>query len=773
MKKRQLKRIFAAFIAAASALTVAAVSACSNDAGEAGNDNSQIENPSDDGDGNENAGNGGNQDNNPDNNPSGGGEEDKDIYLNKAAGYSTGFFDPEGGVAEIVEYNADNNKLYLVNGKTQTVDIVSLSSYGENELQTTFDANTDRISFDTLVSGHQGSFAPGFEVGDITSVAVNTDLDVVAVAVQHSDYKAGGAIVILNYDGSFKAAYPAGVQPDMVTFAGSMALTANEGEPREGYEGDAVDPQGSVTVVDLSAAEPAAQTVTFESFDDKRGELVSDGVLLKKDARPSDDLEPEYIATYGDYAYVSLQEANAIAALNLKTLAFESVNGLGFKNHSAEGNGLDLLEDGKAEIAAQDVYGVYMPDGLSTYSADGKTYIVTANEGDAREWGDYSGVDKYEIDGTEVEVLVNEEFDGLEEGKHYVLGGRSLSVWDASDMSLVFDSGDMIESYIAESEDYAQYFNCSNDDVDLDSRSKKKGPEPEAVNVQTIDGKTYAFVALERQSGVMMFDITDLGDVKITAYANSRDYSGLMRGDVAPESVEFIPAAASPDGKNLLVVANENSGTVAIYAMENEQKTYEMHSTFTPAAVQSADHLLIWSVFGNGGKDDGQTSNDFITIYNPTDSEADLTGYKVRYSTLRDGGEREWTEIGLSGTLKAGGYYVIIGSDTGNEEPLISFSQGEYDVKEEFEIDNKQYSVELVDADGTKIDALGVDDDADDANDELYEGSPVASGLNKHSIVIRTDAGDTDDNSADFVIIDLRYAPDPAVYKPISNVTLQ
>lgn len=773
MKKKNLKKIFAVFIAAASTLTLAFAAGCGDDTGATepdGNFGVVDEQPDGDSSQGEDDGAQDGDDSSRDEEPSQG--EEEDIFWNKVASFSTGYSDADGGVAEIVQYNEDNGKLYLVNGKTQTIDIVTLAAYEtDGELQTTFTEATDRIYFDSVVEQNPSSFAEGFEVGDITSVAVNTDLDLIAVAVQHSDYTAAGAVVILDYDGNFKAAYPAGVQPDMVTFAGNLVLTADEGEPREGYSDGATDPMGSVTVIDLGAASPEAKTITFDSFDDSREELVQNGVLLKKNTAPSVDLEPEYIAASGGYAYVALQEANAIAVLNLQTLEFENIYGLGFKDHSIDGNGLDLLEDGVANIQTQDVYGVYMPDGLDIYEADGKTYLITANEGDAREWGDYEGVEKYEIDGTKVEVLKNSEFDGLEEGEHYVLGGRSFSVWDTSDMSLVFDSGDMIESYIAASDEYSAYFNCNNDDVELDSRSKKKGPEPEAVNVQVIDGKTYVFVALERQGGAMMFDITDFNDVSVVSYANSRDYSGDMLGDVAPESIDFIPAEISPNGKNLLVLANENSGTVAVYAMESEQKEYEMHAEFIPVEKGAADHLLIWSVFGNGGKDDGQTSNDFITIYNPTGTAVDLTGYTVKYSTMRDNdGEREWTEISLSGTLQAESFFIIIGEDTGNESPLISFAEGEYDLKVDgLEIDNKQYSIQLTDGSGNLIDSLGVDEDTDDDYPEISEGNPVEN-INKHSIVIRTSAEDANDNATDFAVVDLRKVENPSDYKPVKGV---
>ena len=493
-------------------------------------------------------------------------------------------------------------------------------------------------------------------------------------------------------------------------------------------------------------------------------------MLLKKNTAPSVDLEPEYIAASGGYAYVALQEANAIAVLDIAEKQFLSVNGLDFKDHSLEGNGLDMIKDGSVSVETQEVYGVYMPDGLDTFEQGGKTYIVTANEGDAREWGDYADVQDADVsyggETYEIETLVNAEFDGLDETATYLLGGRSFSVIDAETMEIVYDSGDLIERTIAASE-YADHFNCSNDDVELDSRSKKKGAEPENVKVAAVNGRTFVFVGLERQGGVMAFDVSDLSDVQYVAWANSRDYSADMAGDVAPEGLDFIPAAESPNGQDLLVVSNENSGTVALYALEGEKKTYAMHETAEFIPVEKADHLLIWSVFGNGGNADGQTSNDFIAVCNPTDEAIDLSGYTVRYSTMNDATDRIWTDIDMEGVLPAGGTYVIIGEDTGNEKPLISFAADEYNQKADgLEIDNKQYTVEITDADGNVVDRLGVDNG--DEN-ELCEGAFVTD-ISKNKIVTRTNAADTDNNAADFTVVKLESKEDAAAYKPVAAV---
>ncbi len=706
------------------------------------------------------------------------------LTLNKLAEFDTGFSDAEGGVAEIVKYNTDNGRFYLVNGKTQTVDIVTLRKYGDNgnEAETVFDENTDRIDFTDLVAEHGDDFADGFVVGDITSVAVNTDLDVIAVAVQHEDYDARGAVVLLDYDGGYVAAYAAGVQPDMVTFAGNIVLTADEGEPRMGYE-NGTDPKGSVTAVDLSAgtASGTPETVYFDDFDSQRDSLTAAGVVIMKDAAPSVDFEPEYITALNGKAYVALQEANSIAVLDLESLEFESVMPLGFKDHSVEGSGLDMLEDGEAKIETQEVFGVYMPDGIEAFSVGGETYIATANEGDAREWEEYEGITKKTYGDTKVEVLDNEKWDGLASDETYLLGARSFSVFKASDMSLVYDSGDSIESVAASDERTADYFNCSNDDNELDSRSKKKGPEPEAVKVMTVNGNTYVCVALERQGGVMVYDVTDMSDVSFVSYSTTRDYSQAMAGDVAPESLDFVPAAGNDLGRDLLIVSNENSGTVGVFAVEDGAVEYEMHSTYVKAETEPAepaDHPVISFVYGSGDNDDGAVSHNAIAISNPTDEEADLSGWSLAYSTMRDaeaGAEREWSEYALSVVIPAGGTYVIIGeSANAAGDAALTFGESDYNaVWEGLVVDNKQYSLRLCDADGGIVDALGVTDG--DTSAETGEGNVIDGEVSKQKILYRADLTDTDDNASDFTCVSLKDADEATAeqYRPEASACIK
>lgn len=488
----------------------------------------------------------------------------KEMMLKHLSSYSTGFSNPDGGVAEIVKFNSDNKKMYIVNGVTKTVDIVQLNSDGTMD----FDVATDRIDVSKTI--------PGFTFGDITSVDVNTKKKIIALAVQEADYAKPGAIVFLDYNGKFLKSLAAGVQPDMVTFTpdGNYALTANEGEPRLGYELGTIDPRGSVTLIDLQKGigKATSTVVDFQSFDTKREQLLSNKVLLKKGVTPSLDLEPEYIVVDAESkkAYISLQEGNSIAVFDIQNKKFITIKGLGFKDHSIEKNAIDLIKDKKIHIKAQHVNGMYMPDGIAIYENKGKTYILTANEGDGREWGSYSNIATTVIDGQKVDILKNSEYEGVVADKSYTFGARSFSIWRADTMELVFDSGSDFETITAEK--YPNYFNASNKDVSMDSRSGKKGPEPEDVKVGTIGEQVYAFVGLERMGGVMVYNITDPAKAYYVDYMNTRDFSDKIAGDVSPEGLCFITADKSPTGKPLVLAANEVSGTVAIFEAQSAQK---------------------------------------------------------------------------------------------------------------------------------------------------------------------------------------------------------
>ena len=251
-----------------------------------------------------------------------------------------------------------------------------------------------------------------------------------------------------------------------------------------------------------------------------------------------------------------------------------------------------------------------MPDGIAAFQVDGKTYLVTANEGDAREWGDedlgtfYLSEDEQDFgeegvtsptgaitgenSGLEGKVVFFkvEDFDGLDSGKDYLFGGRTFTIYEAGENGVteVFTSGNDFETLTARY--LTDYYNCSNDNTVVDDRSGKKGPEAESVTVGTVDGRTYAFVALERTGGVMVYDVTESASAQYVNYINTRDFASIVEGseeyedgeldkwvtggDVAPEGLLFLSDAVSPTGEALLLAACEVSGTVAVYQVGGE-----------------------------------------------------------------------------------------------------------------------------------------------------------------------------------------------------------
>ncbi len=532
------------------------------------------------------------------------------LNLTQIARYSAGQYNVDGGVMEIVAYNQATEWAYAINGqsgKLAAIPLAGLTAGAHVEALT-----GTEIDVKALVEAEDSTF----QYGDMTSVAISPDSTTLAAALQAQGSNDAGRVALFTCeeDGSLtlEALVETGAQPDMVTFAGdSVVLTADEGEPREGYGENIADPKGSVTVVDVEAQE--STVVDFSAFDSQRDQLAEDGIVLKKGSAPSVDLEPEYIAVSGGKAYVTLQENNAIAVLDIESQAFEGVYSAGFEDHSTTAIDLDKKDDAYAPQTYESLLGIRMPDGIAAFTVEGTTYLVTANEGDAREWGDEdldtfylsederdfgeegvtspTGAITAENSGLEGKVVFfkTEDFDGLDPEKDYVFGGRSFTVFQATEKGLeeVFTSGDDFEALTAQY--VPEYFNASNDNAVLDDRSGKKGPEAESVTVGTVDGKTYAFVALERTGGVMVYDVTDPAAITFVNYVNTRDFGTTVEGseeyedgeldkwvtggDVAPEGLLFLDAASSPNGEPLLLAACEVSGTVAVYQLGSEDLT--------------------------------------------------------------------------------------------------------------------------------------------------------------------------------------------------------
>lgn len=379
----------------------------------------------------------------------------------------------------------------------------------------------------------------------------------------------------------------------MVIFTpdGTKVLTANEGEPNDDYSND---PEGSITIVDVSGGaanvtQANVSSVSLSGFNAQEAQLKAAGVrIFGPNATVAMDLEPEYIALSadGDTAWVSCQENNALVVVDVANGAALSVVPLGYKDHSAPNAGLDAEDrSGEIRISTYPIRGMYMPDAIASYTLNGSTYLVSANEGDAREYDTFeeesrlSGVDLDETAFPDADLLqesigrltittASGDTDGdgdLDE--IYSFGGRSFSIWNGATGTLVYDSGDEMELFLSQDPTWGPFFNSTDDELKLKNRSDNKGPEPEAVTIGNINNGFFAFIGLERIGGVMVYDITDPSAAKFVDYANTRDATS-NGGDLAPEGLVLIPNADSPDGKYYLVVANEVSSTLTVYEVE-------------------------------------------------------------------------------------------------------------------------------------------------------------------------------------------------------------
>ncbi|MDQ0114704.1 choice-of-anchor I family protein [Paenibacillus harenae] len=508
--------------------------------------------------------------------------------MEKIAGYDSGAGYLNAGT-EIVVYDPEGKRAYSTNSAEKAIDIIDLSKLGQEE-------TIERVGRVTVDSFNIGGFTPD----GVTSVAVHPSGDYIAASVPASPRTDPGKVVFMDMDGTPITSVTVGSLPDMLTFSpdGKQLLVANEGEPDTNYT---PDPEGSVSIIDVTGevASLTDENVATAGFGNVT--IPEDVRIFGPGSSAAQDLEPEYIVVSADSkkAYVSLQENNAMAEVDLTSKQVTSVYALGFKDHSSPGNGFDASDrDSIIDIKPQPVLGMYLPDGMAITGYGGKSYILTANEGDDRDYDAFS--EKKRIKSIKDSIQLNKAYyegftqaeldafkannafgtdsllgrlnvsnvDGLNNGVYdrlYSYGARSFSVWDASTGELVFDSGDQFEQLTKD----LPYFNADNEESnDKDVRSAAKGPEPEYVEVGKVEGKTYAFIGLERISGVMVYDITNPKKPTFVTYITSRvdgNIEANEAGDIAPEGLKFVPAAKSPTGKALLLAAHEVSGTIAVY----------------------------------------------------------------------------------------------------------------------------------------------------------------------------------------------------------------
>ena len=492
--------------------------------------------------------------------------------------------------AEIAAHDPGTQRLFVVNAQAAQIDVIDIANPAAPVLR-------DDLSIDVTPYGAVAN-----------SVAVHNGL--IAVAVEAADKTQPGKVVFFNTSLQFISAVEVGAQPDMLTFTpdGLCVLTANEAEPSDDYT---VDPEGSVSIIDRSAGAVAAtvRTAGFSAFNGLSREALFNGSgagpkpavrVFGPEGTVAQNIEPEYITISQDSktAWVALQENNAVAIIDIASATVTSINGLGVKDHSLASNGfgssnaldasvrdgIPVANAGRINIRNWPVKGFFLPDGIASFKIGNQTYLVLANEGDSRDWAGYSEETRIGSMALDPAVfppdlkktsnlgrLKATKAQGDTAGNNiykeiYTFGARSFSIRSTTG-ALLWDSGDQFEQITAAQN--PAFFNSNHEINKFDDRSDDKGPEPEGVAVGKAFGRTYAFIGLERIGGVMVYDVTTPTAPEFVQYVNNRDFTQptntAAAGDLGPEGVLFIAAENSPNGKPLVVTANEVSGTTTIF----------------------------------------------------------------------------------------------------------------------------------------------------------------------------------------------------------------
>ncbi|MFY9075087.1 choice-of-anchor I family protein [Malaciobacter mytili] len=488
------------------------------------------------------------------------------IAVEQIAKYKTN----KKSATEIVAFDEKTNRIFSTNDADNTLDII----------QVIYDEKTKKAKLQLLSSIDLSKFG-----ASVQSVAVKNS-KVAAAIGSTNKIKKKGKVVVFNTNAELLSQTIVGYLPDMVTFNedGTKILVANEAEPDATF-GKYKDVEGSIGIITLSNTDKEDNSKGYKEVTFSNANLLKSKdntkVRLGKSNDKSLDLEPEYITVSENYAYITLQENNALAKVDINKATLEFVKSFGVKDYTLK-NKIDIEEEGKILLKNyKGLYGLYMPDSIASYKVNNKTYLVTANEGDGRTYcskkdincknpifTDEEKISKLKLDSSLISTYQNEndlkvltdmgdiDFDG-DYDRLYAFGTRSFSIWD-SNGDLIWDSLD--ELSILTANYMPTLFN--QDKGKMDKRSGNKGIEPEALTVGKIDEKIYAFIGLERQNAIIVYNITNPYKPSFVKYIISNSE------DLSPEGMTFISKENSPTKNALLLVAFEGSGSIVMYEIK-------------------------------------------------------------------------------------------------------------------------------------------------------------------------------------------------------------
>ncbi len=517
------------------------------------------------------------------------------VKVTEIAAISSG--DGEGS-SEIAAFHAGSKRIFATNGVKNAIDIFDISDV----------ANPKKVGAVSL--------AP--YGNDVTSVAAGRDV-VVAVVLVTETYSAAGApttpngkIVVFDTNGKVLSSPDIlGVLPDSITFApnGTTALVAIEAQPvcakdnpatteKENLDySKASDPVGGVSVVDLS--NPAAPVVRFAGFDKFTVETMrGKGIAVSSIVNSvSKDFEPEFVtAVDNNYAYVTIQEANAIGKLNIESATFESITRAFESRVSKVARDTSDKDSGAGPRTYQNVVAASQPDAIAGFKFGSGHYFLTANEGDSREytclnddlrgaslkvdtkrfpnWTTLSGaaaLGRAKVNPNNGDTDLDGDIDTI-----HLRGSNSMTMYRNG--VALWDSGALLDQIQTTAFGVANIngsHSYSSDKTTMNyvgqDRSDDKGAEPEGVAIGMVGGRRIAILGLERMTALAIFDITAPLAPVFQEWLQMLPTKATPAKDVkhwSPEGIVFVPADKSPSGKALIITSYELSGSLSIHQIE-------------------------------------------------------------------------------------------------------------------------------------------------------------------------------------------------------------